>query len=264
MNIIKNASRIVFKIGTSTLTHDTGKFNFKRIDKLARVLSDFMNAGKEVILVSSGAMSAGASKLRIDYRPAALEEKQAIAAVGQTELMNIYEKSFSAYGYPVGQILLTKEVLDDEIAKQNAQNTFNTLIKMQCVPIVNENDSISSDEIRAGKVGENDTLSAYVALICNADALVILSDVDGLYDSDPRSNPNAELIHTVPLIDDTIMSYAGGAGTERGTGGLITKLHAAEIVCGNGIPMFIINGENPDILYDMFEGMNVGTYFMSR
>ena len=261
MNIIKNANRIVFKVGTSTLTHDTGKFNLHRIDKLARVLSDFKNAGKEIILVSSGAMSAGSAKLRIDHRPSTIVEKQAISAVGQNELMRIYDHSFSMYGQTVGQILLTKDVLDNEISKQNAQNTFNMLIKMQCIPIVNENDSISFEEI---KFGDNDTLSAYVALLCGADALVLLSDIDGLYDSDPHKNPAAKLIHTVTKIDETIKSYAGDAGTERGTGGLVTKLQAAEIVCANGIPMFLINGQNPEILYDMFEGRNVGTYFMSR
>lgn len=261
MNIIKNASRIVLKIGTSTLTHDTGKFNLHRIDKLARVLSDFKNAGKEVILVSSGAIAAGISKLRIDHRPATIEERQAISAVGQTELMKIYDQSFAMYGHTVAQILLTKDVISNEIARQNAENTFNMLLRMQCIPIVNENDTISFDEI---KVGDNDTLSAYVSLICGANVLVILSDIDGLYDGDPRENPQANLINTVPKIDDTILSYAKGAGTERGTGGLITKLHAAEIVCEKGIPMFIVNGENPDILYDMFEGAAVGTYFMSR
>jgi len=261
MNIIKNASRIVFKIGTSTLTHDTGKFNLHRIDKLARVLSDFKNAGKEVILVSSGAIAGGMAKLRMDHRPSTIEERQAMSAVGQTELMRVYDQSFSTYSHTVAQILLTKDVIDNESARQNAENTFNTLLKMHCIPIVNENDTVSFDEI---KVGDNDTLSAYVTLICKADALVILSDIDGLYDSDPRTNLGANLIHTVAKIDETILGYAGGAGTEMGTGGLITKLHAAEIVCENGVPMFIVNGKNPEILYDMFEGTNVGTYFMSR
>lgn len=261
MDIIKNAKRIVLKVGTSTLTHDTGKFNLHRIDKLARVLSDFRNAGKEIILVSSGAMSAGAAKLRIDYKPASIMEKQAIAAVGQTQLMRIYDQSFAMYGQTVGQILLTKYIIDHETTKENAQNTFNTLLKMGCLPIVNENDSVAFDEI---KVGDNDTLSAYVALICHADALIILSDTDGFYDSDPRTNPGAKLIRTVEKIDETILSCAGGAGTDRGTGGSLTKLNAANIVCSHGIPMFIINGENPDILYDMLEGRAAGTYFTAN
>lgn len=264
MNIIKDAKRIVFKIGSSTLTHDTGKFNLQRIDKLARVLSDFMNAGKEVVLVSSGAIAAGRAKMRLDHRPATVVERQAMSAVGQTELMRIYDQSFSMYGNTVAQILLTKDVLDNETSRQNAENTFNMLLQMKCLPIVNENDTISFEEIVATTFGENDTLSAYVALLCHADALVILSDSDGLYDSDPHVNPNAKLIPTVAVIDDTIKSYAGGAGSDKGTGGFVTKLKAAEIVCGNGIPMFIVNGRNPEILYDMFEGKSVGTYFMSR
>ncbi|MBQ4573770.1 MAG: glutamate 5-kinase [Clostridia bacterium] len=261
MNIIKDAKRIVFKIGSSTLTHDTGRLNLERMETLVRIFSDFKNAGKEIVLVSSGAVSAGIARLKLDQRPDTIEGKQAAAAVGQSELMRMYERFFSMYGHTVGQMLLTKDVVDSETLKHNAQNTFRALLSMGCVPIINENDSISCEEL---KFGGNDTLSAYVALLCEADVLINLSDIDGLYDSNPRTNPGAKLIQTVPVINEKIFECAGGAGTERGTGGMITKLKAAQIVCGAGIPMFILNGHNPGTLYDLFEGRSVGTYFMSN
>ena len=260
MNIIKNANRVIVKVGSSTLTHDNGKLNLARIGQLVRTLADFRNAGKQVVLVTSGAMAAGAAVLRFDHRPASINEKQAAAAVGQTELMKLYAADFANYGYPVGQILLTKDVVDNPTAHRNAVNTFETLFGFGCVPIVNENDTISFDEIA---VGDNDTLSAYVAVMCKADALILLSDIDGFYDSDPRSNPDAKLIPTVAKIDDEILSHAGGAGSNRGTGGLITKLHAAQIAGEAGIPMFLVSGADPSILYDLIEGRHVGTYFMS-
>lgn len=258
MKSVKNAKRVVFKVGTSTLTHDSGKLNFRRIEKLARTLADLANSGLEVVLVSSAAISAGCAKLGISERPHSTAEKQAIAAVGQSELMKVYEHYFSDFGHPVGQILITKDELDRQKVFDNARNTFNTLIKMGCIPIVNENDSVSYDEI---EFGDNDTLSAYVSLVCGADALVILSDIDGLYDSDPHTNPDAKLIPRVDELTDEIRACAGGAGTKRGTGGLITKLHAAEIVCPKGIPMYIINGADPDLLYDLRDGKQIGTLF---
>lgn len=258
MKSVKNAKRVVFKVGTSTLTHDSGKLNFRRIEKLARTLSDLANSGLEVVLVSSAAISAGCAKLGISERPHSTAEKQAIAAVGQSELMKVYEHYFSDFGHPVGQILITKDELDRQKVFDNARNTFNTLIRMGCIPIVNENDSVSYDEI---EFGDNDTLSAYVSLVCGADALVILSDIDGLYDSDPHTNPDAKLIPRVDELTDEIRACAGGAGTKRGTGGLITKLHAAEIVCPKGIPMYIINGADPDLLYDLRDGKQIGTLF---
>ncbi|NLE13149.1 MAG: glutamate 5-kinase [Clostridiales bacterium] len=261
MNIIKTARRIVIKVGSSTLTHDTGLLNLRRIEQLARVISDFTNMGKEVILVTSGAVAAGVSRLRLDHRPATIEEKQATAAVGQNELMSVYERFFTGYGHTVGQILLTRETFEVPVARENARNTFNTLLRMRCIPIVNENDSVSFEEIA---VGDNDTLSAYVAAMVEADALILLSDIDGLYDSDPHRNPDAKLIPVVPVIDEKILSYAGGAGSERGTGGVVTKLHAAQIATDAGIPMFLLNGSDPGILYDLFEGLHVGTYFMSK
>ncbi len=260
MNIVKDAKRIVVKIGSSTLTHENFRMNLRRIEALARVLSEFKNSGKEIVLVSSGAISAGVAKMGLTERPRATEEKQALASVGQSELMRIYEHFFSMFGYTVGQILLTRDIMENETARKNAENTFETLLKMGCIPIVNENDTISFDEI---EFGDNDTLSAYIAVLCHADCLIILSDIDGLYDCDPHKNPEAKLIRTVEAIDDKILSYAGGAGSSRGTGGLITKLHAAQIVTEHGIPMFIINGENPEILYDLLEGRHIGTYFMS-
>lgn len=260
MNFIKSAKRIVFKIGSSSLTYPTGRLNLHRIEILARVLSDFKNAGREIILVTSAAISAGKAKLGLDHRPTTTEEKQAMAAVGQCELMTIYARFFGMYGHTVGQILITRETVDNPIARKNAENTFNTLLTMGCIPVVNENDTVSFEEI---EFGDNDTLSAYVAVLCRADVLINLSDIDGLYDSDPHKNPAAQLIPTVVKIDDTIRASAGGAGSDAGTGGVVTKLRAAEIACGNGIPMFIINGENPEILYDLFEGQHIGTYFMS-
>ncbi len=260
MNIVKDAKRIVIKIGSSTLTHENFRMNLRRIEALTRVLSEFRNSGKEIVLVSSGAISAGVAKMGMTEKPKATEKKQALASIGQSELMRIYEHFFSMFGYTVGQILLTKDIMENEVARKNAENTFETLLDMGCIPIVNENDTIAFDEI---EFGDNDSLSAYISVLCHADCLIILSDIDGLYDADPHKNPNASLIRTVPKIDDKILSYAGGEGSNRGTGGLITKLHAAQIVTQNGIPMFIINGENPEILYDLFEGRHIGTYFMS-
>ena len=261
MEFFRDSNRIVVKFGTSTLTHSTGHLNLRRIEGFVKVLSDIKNSGKEVVIVSSGAVSAGVAKVGFGHIPTTPEEKQAMAAIGQSELMKIYDKFFSDYGHKVAQILMTKDVLTNPDRKSAAENTFNRLLEMNCIPIVNENDSISFDEI---EFGDNDTLSAYVSVLCHADALIILSDIDGLYDSDPHKNSDAKLISTVAKVDETILGYAGGAGSNRGTGGLITKIHAAEIVTEKGIPMFIVNGQNPEILYDLFEGKHVGTYFMSK
>lgn len=217
MENISRARRIVIKIGTSTLTHTTGHLNLRRIETLVKIVSDFKNAGQQVILVSSGAVGAGLAKLGLDHRPRTPEEKQAVAAVGQSELMKIYERFFSTFGHTVGQILMTRDVVDDPARRAAIENTFESLLSLGCVPIVNENDSVSIEEL---KFGGNDTLSAYVALICRADLLINLSDVDGFYDSDPRKNPDATLIPVVERIDDPLIASAGGAGTERGTGGM--------------------------------------------
>ena len=261
MGILNKNARIVVKIGSNTLTHSSGNLNLRRMETLVRTLSDFKNEGHEVVLVSSGAVAAGISKLQLGRRPESTEEKQALAAVGQAELIQVYERLFGAYGHTVAQILMTKDVIDDEVRRSAVENTFSELLKFGVIPIVNENDSVSSEE---PKFGGNDTLSAYVALVCGADILINMSDIEGLYDSDPRTNPDARLISRVDAIDEKVLSYAGGAGTDRGTGGMITKLRAAEIVTAAGIPMLIVNGKSPDILYKISDGYHIGTYFSAR
>ncbi len=260
MSMLQESRRVVVKVGTSTLTHATGALNLRRIGALVRVLSDFKNAGKEVVLVSSGAVSAGVAKVGA-ARPSTIAEKQAMAAIGQSELMRLYDQLFSLYGHTVSQILLTRDVLDNPTRRALAENTFESLLAMGCVPIVNENDPVSTDELT--KFGGNDILSAYVARVCRADVLINLSDVDGLYDSDPRRNPDAKLIDRVENLSDELLSAAGGAGTERGTGGMEAKLHAAALCTEAGIPMFIMNGQDPDILYRLLDGEHVGTYFVA-
>ncbi|MBQ8551977.1 MAG: glutamate 5-kinase [Clostridia bacterium] len=261
MSILDKSSRIVVKIGSNTLTHATGNLDLRRMELLVRILSDFKNAGHEVVLVSSGAVAAGISRLNLGRRPDSTEEKQALAAIGQAELMQVYEQFFATYGHTVGQMLMTKDIIDNDVRRTNAKNTFRELLKLGCVPIVNENDPISVEEL---KFGGNDTLSAYVALVCGADLLINMSDIDGLYDCDPRKNPEAKLISRVDVIDETVISYAGGAGTDRGTGGMITKIKAAQLVTEAGIPMLIVNGKNPEVLYDISDGKHVGTYFAAR
>ena len=258
MSILENKARIVVKIGSNTLTHASGRLDLRRMELLVRILSDFKNYGHEVILVSSGAVAAGIARLGLGRRPETTEEKQALAAIGQAELMQVYEKFFATYGHTVGQLLMTKDIIDNEIRRTHAENTFRELLKLGCVPIVNENDPISTEEL---KFGGNDTLSAYVALVCGADILINLSDIDGLYDCDPRKNPEAKLIDRVDEINETVISYAGGAGSERGTGGMITKIKAAQIVTEAGIPMLIVNGKNPEVLYRISDGEHIGTYF---
>ena len=257
MSILSGCNRIVVKIGSSTLTHDEGHLNLRRIEALVKTLSDFKNGGKQVVLVSSGAVSAGVAKMGT-HRPTCTAEKQAMAAVGQSELMKLYSRFFSDYGHTVAQILLTKDVIDQPDRRAAAEDTFRTLLEMGCIPIVNENDSVSTEGIN---FGGNDTLSAYVALVCHADLLINLSDIDGLYDSDPRKNPDAKLIERVDVVDDGVLAMAGGAGTERGTGGMATKLLAARIVLEKGIPMYILNGKDPTILYELLDGRHVGTFF---
>lgn len=258
MSIFKDKSRIVVKVGSNTLTHPSGRLDLRRMELLVRILSDFKNAGHEILLVSSGAVAAGIARLGLDHRPKTIGEKQALAAIGQAELMQVYENFFATYGYTVGQMLLTKDVIENDLRRTNAQNTFRELLKLGCVPIVNENDPVSSVEI---EFGGNDFLSAYIALVSSADILINMSDIDGLFDSDPRKNPEARLIDRVDEINEKIMSYAGGAGSDRGTGGMIAKIEAARIVTEAGIPMLIVNGKNPEILYEILDGKHVGTYF---
>ncbi len=261
MNIYadEKLKRIVVKVGTSTLTHDTGFLDLRRLEKLSEVISDLSGAGKEMILVSSGAQSAGVSKLGLSKRPDTREGKQAVAAVGQCELMNMYGKFFAEYGKSVAQVLLTKDVLTDPVQNSNARGTFEKLIEMKCIPIVNENDVISYEGI---DFGGNDFLSAYVALLSDADLLINLSDIDGLYDKNPREYSDANLIEYVKTVDDKTVSIAEGAGTERGTGGMRAKLGSAKLLEAKKIPMVIANGKEPEILYSIITGGEfTGTYF---
>lgn len=256
--MFKNAKRIVIKVGTSTLTHSSGLLNLRKIEELCKILSDLKNAGREIILVSSGAVSAGWSKMGLLHRPENIEEKQAAAAVGQCELMDLYNRNILPYGHVVAQVLLTRDAVDIPERRQNAENTLRLLLSKGCMPIINENDSVSCDGIN---FGGNDTLSAYVAMLVGADLLVNLSDVDGLYDKDPRKNSDARLIPVVRDLD-TVMDTASGAGTERGTGGMLAKLNAARITFDAKIPMVIANGAKPDILYRILDGEAVGTAFL--
>ena len=262
MGYFRDSRIIVVKVGTSTLTHSTGHLNLRRIEKLVKVLSDMKNWGVKVVLVSSGAVSAGVAKVGFGHIPSTPEEKQAMAAIGQSELMKMYDKFFSDYGHTVAQILMTKEVLSNPERRSAAENTFRRLLEMNCIPVVNENDSVSTDELT--KFGGNDILSAYVAELVGADLLLNLSDVDGLYDSDPRTNPDAKLLERIETIDESVYSIAGGAGTDRGTGGMIAKLNAAKMVTEQGIPMFILNGHDPEVLYTLLDGGHVGTYFTAK
>lgn len=258
---LRKATRIVVKVGTSTLTHDSGNINLRRVETLVRVIADLRHKGKEVVLVSSGAIGVGASKLGLPIERRGTKEKQAYSAIGQSELMGIYGRLFSEYGCSVAQILLTKNVLEDAVRKENAINTFQTLLGWGVVPIVNENDVISTEEI---EFGDNDTLSAIVASLIGAQALIILSDIDGLYSSDPRTDENAQLVRQVDEITDELLRTAGGAGSKRGTGGMVTKLLAARHATKHGVNMVITNGEDPRTVYDILDGKRVGTLFCAK
>ncbi len=257
---ITDAKRIVVKVGTSTLAHQTGMLNIRRIENLVKTLADLQNDGKELILVSSGAIGVGSGKLGLNERPADTPTKQACASIGQCELMYVYDKLFSEYNHCVSQILMTRDIIDSPKRVQNVTNTFEKLLSLRVIPIVNENDSVSVEEI---EFGDNDTLSALVANLANADALIILTDIDGLYEDDPKKNPDAKLIPTVKKIDSRIESLAQGKGSTLGTGGMITKIHAARIATEAGIPVYICNGADPNILYDLCDGKQVGTVFLA-
>lgn len=261
MNRFQDAKRVVIKVGSSTLTHNSGHFNIRRVEQLVKVLSDIQNSGKEVILVSSGAIAVGMGKLNMRERPSDMASKQAAAAVGQCELMYLYDKMFSEYNHTVSQVLMTRDVVERGERRSRAVNTFQKLIEFGTIPIVNENDTVSVEEI---EFGDNDTLSAIVAQLTQADVLVLMSDIDGLYTDNPRTNPDAKLIPYVEKITPEIKALAGGAGSNRGTGGMITKIHAAEIACNSGIDMAIINGEDPNLLYRLFDGEAVGTHFAAH
>lgn len=258
---LKAAKRIVVKIGTSTLTYSNGQLNLHRIDHLVRVLSDIANQGREVIFVSSGATATGMGRLGLSERPKEMGKKQALAAIGQGVLMHIYEKFFSEYGKTTAQVLLTKEVAVRHHQYQNARNTLMALLDMGVIPIINENDAIAVDEF---KIGDNDNLSAIVATIVDADLLIILSDIDGLYTDNPQKNPNAELIYEVSEITPEIESIAGGAGSGLGTGGMHTKIEAGKVAVNAGVNMVITSGAQPDVMMDILEGKKAGTFFPAR
>ena len=250
--------RIVIKIGTSTLAHPTGHLNIRRVEQLCKIMSDIKNAGHELILVSSGAIGMGVGKLGLRERPKDIPSKQAAAAVGQCELMYTYDKLFSEYHHTVAQLLITGDDTASDTRRLNFTNTLNRLLELGALPIINENDTVATDEI---VIGDNDTLAAIVARSVHADMLILLSDIDGLYTADPHTHPEAKLLHHVSKIDDHIREIAGISSSTQGTGGMVTKLHAADICLGCGCKMVIANGNNPGNLYDILEGKPVGTTF---
>ncbi len=253
--------RIVVKVGTSTLAHKTGNMNVRRVENLCKVLADLKNAGNEVILVSSGAIGMGTGKLSLAERPKDIPTRQAAAAVGQCELMYTYDKLFSEFNHTVAQILIVGLDIENEERNRNFKNTLFRLLELGVLPIVNENDTVSTAEIG---VGDNDTLSAIVATNVDADLLILLSDIDGLYSADPKIDPNATLITNIDELTPEIFALAGGKGSTLGTGGMATKLKAAQIATDAGIDMVIANGENPSVLYDILDGKNAGTRFCAR
>ncbi len=263
MRNISEKKRIVIKLGTSTLAHKTGKLNIRRMTNLVRVISDLHNSGREIIMVSSGAVGLGAGKLGLPEKPKDTKMKQAVAAIGQCELMHVYDDMFAKYSVTVGQILLTKTIINNPSHCENFKNTVETLVQMGVIPIVNENDTIAIDELEL-EIGENDSLSALVAELSGADLLLILSDIDGLYDDDPRSNPDAKPVYIVDKVTPEIEAMAGGAGTSLGTGGMSTKINAAKIATEAGIDMVIMNGKDPELLYDLFEDKDIGTIFLGK
>ncbi|MBR4627168.1 MAG: glutamate 5-kinase [Ruminococcus sp.] len=263
MRNISDKKRIVIKLGTSTLAHKTGKLNIRRMTNLVRVISDLHNSGREIIMVSSGAVGLGAGKLGLPEKPKDTKMKQAVAAIGQCELMHVYDDMFAKYSVTVGQILLTKTIINNPSHCENFKNTVETLVQMGVIPIVNENDTIAIDELEL-EIGENDSLSALVAELSGADLLLILSDIDGLYDDDPRSNPDAKPVYVVEEVTPEIEAMAGGAGSSLGTGGMSTKINAAKIATEAGIDMVIMNGKDPELLYDLFEDRDIGTIFLGK
>ena len=253
--------RIVIKIGTSTLTHQNGCVNIRRIESLCKIVSDIKNAGNEIILVSSGAIGMGTGKLNLKERPRDIAGKQAAAAVGQCELMYIYDKEFTAYNHTVAQILLTAPDLKTPDRHEKFENTMTRLIELGAIPIINENDTVATEEI---EFGDNDTLAALVAESIDADLLILLSDIDGLYTADPHKNKDAKLISEVKAITPEIEALGGGAGSSLGTGGMVTKIRAAKIATKSGCDMIIANGAYPELLYDITDGKSVGTRFYAE
>ena len=253
--------RIVVKVGTSTLAHPTGRLNIQRVEMLVKVLSDLKNAGHEMVLVSSSAIGMGVGKLMLPGKPSDMPTKQAAAAVGQCELMYTYDKLFGEYNHTVAQILLTGDDIEDEKRRTNCENTLKRLIELGTFPIINENDTVSTAQI---EIGDNDTLSAIVAKSIQADLVILLTDIDGLFTADPHKNPNGKLIPVVEEITEDILKLAGGAGSKQGTGGMATKLQAAQMATAAGCDMVIANGGKPQILYNIVAGEAVGTRFIGK
>lgn len=259
--MLKQAKTIVFKVGTSTLTHESGKTNLKCMDELVTVLSDLMNEGRQVVLVTSGAIGVGVGKLGLPARPKDTAGKQAAATVGQCELMFMYDKFFSQYGHKVGQLLITKEDVDDPKRRGNLMQTFEKLFEFGAIPVINENDAVAVDEI---VYGDNDSLSAVVATLIHADALVILTETNGLYTANPMKDPTARRIAQVTEITDEIRGCVSRDGTALGTGGMVTKLHAAEIATAAGVDTYVICGKDPRDIYRLMDGEDLGTHFAAR
>jgi glutamate 5-kinase len=260
-DFLKNKKKIVIKVGTSTLSYNNGRLNFQRVEKLAYVLSSLRNKGLQVILVSSGAIGVGAGRLGMTFRPRDMAEKQALAAVGQAELIKIYQKFFEGYNQIVAQVLLTKDIITNPGRHNNAKSTINQLLNMGIIPIINENDTIATFEI---EFGDNDTLSADVATLIEADLLILLSDIDGMYDGDPKSEKKANIIHRIEKITPELEKLASGAGTSFSTGGMVTKVAAAKICSQANIDTIITNGNNPAVIFDILEGRVIGTHFVAN
>lgn len=258
---LRTKKRIVVKVGSSTLTHATGKLNYHRIERLVRDIADLANQGKEMVLVSSGAVSAGMGPLGLKQRPTTIREKQAVAAVGQGVLMHTYEKMFREYGQTVGQVLLTRLDAQDRKKFINSRNTLLTMMAMGIIPIINENDVVTIDEL---KIGDNDTLSAMVSSIIDADLLIILSDIDGLYTANPQTHPEASIIPLVKEIDKHYYKIAGGAGSSIGTGGMYTKIQAASMATAAGVDMVIASGSQDGVLKEICQGQDIGTLFLAK
>ncbi len=262
---IKNKKRIVIKVGTTTITHEvTGNINLNKLEKFVRILTNLRNQGKEVIVVSSGSVAIGRTVLGIEERPKEGAMRQACAAVGQARLMMIYEKFFAEYSQLTAQILLTKESITSEQCKRQAKIAFEKLLNMNVIPIVNENDAISVDEELYGVFGDNDTMAAQVAELVEADLLILMSDIDGLYTDDPKKNSNAEFVHIVHNVDRELEEMAKDAGSDKGTGGMRTKIEAAKVMMKAGADMVIANGEDISIINDIMEGKEIGTLFVGK
>lgn len=258
------AKRIVVKVGTSTITHENGTPNIRGLDHLCRVLSDLVNTGMQVVLVTSGAVGMGVGKMGLSERPTDIAERQAMAALGQCELMFLYDKLFGEYGRRCAQVLLSADVIDHEQRRSHFINCVNALLGFSIIPIINENDAVSVEELEGQNIGDNDNLSSIVARMINADSLIMLTDIDGLYDRNPNENDDAVRIPVVLEITESIKAAAGGRGSKRGTGGMATKLAAAQSACEAGIDTYILSGERPEALFELIEGQSLGTHFIPK